>query len=105
MKGGFGSLLEDIDLVIRSKESDLRSSLFYLVERVESLKIRLDHEGINGSLPDLATIQDLSVRVDRICEELMTMLTVRKRIQVHSTTVGLKPGGSEVPVPDRDSLT
>jgi hypothetical protein len=101
MNGAFGSLLADIDLVIRSKESDLRSSLFYLVERVESLKISLDHEGMNGSLPDLATIQDLSVRVDRICEELMTMLTVRKRIQVHSAAVGLKPGGGEVPDPDR----
>jgi hypothetical protein len=104
MNEGFRSLLEDIDLVIRSKEGDLRSSLLYLVERGDSLKIRLEHEGMNGSLPDLATLQDLSVRVDRICEELMTLLTVRKRIQVHSTAAGLKPSGSGVLCPDLDHI-
>ena len=102
MPDDFRFLLEDIDLVIKSKAVDLKSSLMCLMTRGESLKIELCPGAINGLLQHIAEIQERGKLIDRICEELMTMLTVRKRIQIHAAAACSQTPCSEDPSPVLD---
>ncbi len=105
MQDVFRLLLEDIDLVIKSKAVDLKSSLACLMTRGESLKLELCQGTINGLLQQIAEIQERGVLIDRICEELMTMITVRKRIQIHAAAAGSQSAHQEDQPPKMEELT
>jgi hypothetical protein len=81
----FELLLDDVDLVIRSKMADLKSSLSCLMARGDTLSLQRDLSNSDGILQHLAEIQNGSLMIERLCEELMTLMTHRKRIKVHET--------------------
>lgn len=96
MNDEFQCLLDDVDLGIRSKIDDLKGCMATLVTRVENFSCDLNQGGSNGDLKSLADIQARGLIVERICEEIMTLLTVRKRIQVYGASALFHP----LPGPD-----
>lgn len=86
MSQEISQLQEDIDLRIRSKIADLKGTLFSLQLHNESLEIDVARSGANGTFQHLLDVQSSGQMIERICEEILTLLAVMKQIRVQGTS-------------------
>jgi hypothetical protein len=82
----FEDLLLDINSNIRCKFSDLKRAIASLKMSEEDLVLQFGGPGAGNAFQQLAGIQSSGLLVDRLCEEIMTLLTVRKRLLLHATS-------------------
>lgn len=82
-------LQDDIDLSIWSKIADLKGTLFSLQLQNENLDIEVVRTGSNGTYQHLMDLQGVGQAIGQLCEEVLTLISVMKRIRVHSGGVPL----------------
>ena len=84
----FEDLLLDINSNIRCKFSDLKRAILSLRRGEEDFVLEFGGPGAGSAFQQLADIQSSGLLVDRLCEEIMTLLTVRKRLLLHASSNG-----------------